>query len=1491
MDVLDVSLDLTSPASLGSSSRNKQRLRKMAKSHPDNQSQRKSNVAATPNRKSIPKKESEKTPEIPNNSVTTPVSVESEPGKRSSRAKALRRYSPDFFTPPPKKKFLRDEKVLTNVKCVEIRETIGKIRAIEKSFEEYVLRPEITKDLKARTDKIQNTLDELEKKTNKTPSKPIKAVIKKSGSPKKDSQASTSISRSIRNRAPSSRFPNSEEEKKSDAEIGHSHSDGPSSSANPESGQKSSSVEENTNPARSPKSDDKVPEESEPKHTKVEKAIEKMAKNRKSVGEKKSDNMEVVKAGKRLSIKKTAALASNDTQENENLGSESSVAKKIPSKRKSVAFEEPLIQEDPSPSAQVTNETENETETTTKPDARQTRRSKSNKIEVEKKTEAVENEKARKAVRPRSSIEKKSTASSILNTAFAIKQKLEQEETRIKNRRSLPKKDGKSETNEVAKQKEIVEKEQREPESTSTTEIIEEKNVTLNDSVEVAEEAFLSSTAQTAETTTSSNASTESKKEADAISDPTVKIENKDSTEANKTRISGGSEEQRYSVPAPNEEPKLSAKTPPKSRPSINIRIEPVRSSTRAHKPNRLYSGNFDVDPSIGRVLGSIKGKSVDVPVTGGETSEKPHTKVKIEVNVKDITPVREKKKPPENPLRHGVLRNYVPSIKPYIPNFERDGKVVNCAQIVNCVMDAILYEVCGDGVKKHSDIMTPRQKKQHTAMCAARRSEIHRKAMAESRTQRDDKLRVRIEIDTPEEKGRRSRQAPKKDADYMYIPIKRSKESSADPEYEAEISDQGTEREQQLAREFLSKVNTDEIMKAIQSEKTRVHTESKKKKKMTIESYMNKKHIMNRPECGIRLYDKSKKAVHNHRPSEYFYAEFATDYKPVENVEVTLADEEDIDIGSPSDLTNNEDFLIYRKIVRKMHGEAIDLANRIEELLARPQAPPGMEENLDFVIIRAAEQPEQVRRVFDDALYLVKQQFILENAAPARKYNIESSLYTSTFANAHKLKDILCACDIPTQSAVTWVHRFFVENLPATYLAAYLSLLRYSKGMFGSHVTTLVKSTESEYPPWSEITSLIKELIKKKAIDPETDDIDDTIDMESMSDTVFLLISPSVSVGEPKTRRRAQESIFRWLRHVGHHESTLIKIQENDSQSVNEIEWLTDFLLNSVIVKVAQIAKKYPNVRIVLVGWNWSSYTALLAANHVHGISAIIALGFQVLCDGFRRGHADDEINLTYCPTLFVVGSDDPDHNDVAMKDLQCSMINPTGLVVVGNGNEDLLLPANVLFRLGVTQKFIFRLILEKIFEFLKLPETRWERTKLVPAELNDVFNVDPLLFKSEKVQEKTHNQQQQLLQQQNSAPAPTLSPAPVGGSGGGRRATVSVIDDSPRLNAQPITKKKRVTDTTPLPSPVCGVDTARLRFDELMKKVQVPDDIPQRRTTTDFQKPIERGDLRDRSLTTPASLTRNTFHAPSAAPQQQQQAPQPSPKGPIDPASISLI
>ncbi|KHJ91516.1 hypothetical protein OESDEN_08618 [Oesophagostomum dentatum] len=317
-------------------------------------------------------------------------------------------------------------------------------------------------------------------------------------------------------------------------------------------------------------------------------------------------------------------------------------------------------------------------------------------------------------------------------------------------------------------------------------------------------------------------------------------------------------------------------------------------------------------------------------------------------------------------------------------------------------------------------------------------------------------------------------------------------------------------------------------------------------------------------------------------------------------------------------------------------------------------------EDGISYLFERALEQPELRRNLLSMAVECISNVHVARLSACGREAAIV--VYNTVTFEASRMRDVIC---------------MFSRNC---------------------QVKSIVRSTQNESSPWPEVTRVIGKYVEVNVVEPDAADLERTIAPASLSDVVFVLVAPNISIGDFSVRDRSHDSVFKWLREIGHPASTIVKIkmEENYSSAVSEMVYSSVNMITRVVL------------------------------SSVPGISAIIDLAFPVLSLDGPRGESDDDILLTYCPSLFVVGSQACDYHPAAMKMMRSSMIMPSGLVVIAHANNNLLVSCAVLSRLRITQRVVNRCIVEQITDFLGMEWTKRERSRLVPMPLNDIFKVD---------------------------------------------------------------------------------------------------------------------------------------------------------------------
>ncbi|CAI2354875.1 unnamed protein product [Caenorhabditis sp. 36 PRJEB53466] len=939
------------------------------------------------------------------------------------------------------------------------------------------------------------------------------------------------------------------------------------------------------------------------------------------------------------------------------------------------------------------------------------------------------------------------------------------------------------------------------------------------------------------------------------------------------------------------------------STPSV---LPTPRTSGRVSKPNRLYVDHAFNTEILGRTTITQQN-----PVKEAQAREKsqtpepsliaaPSTSTSRSVGKKPTTSTTPKvvvSKPV--PIVNGVLKGYRPSVKVPLADIEVDGNVVKLDEIVTETMDTILLKVCQDGVEQHDNI-DPKVVKAKIKV----KIDMAKKVRLEAK-----KLETQMRIKIPaaqEELGKRKRQAPRNDDIYWTPPthkgrreapvpvsvssIVRSYRKSATP-FEEDSSSLSTpfleptvnEKRQQKARNDISNMFDAEMDAQIKEAK---------EYKISFEKYITPKITIAQQKSGIKLMSRKRQSQ---VPDDFYYHELLTDPLSPSNSNAENEGEAEVEIDVEGGVIHPEASISRENPDEiTIRTDALDIAEQIAVLVPRPRLADGSEMDMEQIQLKAMEQPEQRRNTLQAAMVVIWDQLAHESAPQtggSEEHGHE--WHTITLANAQQMKRVYAVTDTGKEDSVIWTHKFFVENLPVHVLASYLSVVRYARRISPTIFGGVIDSTDQLNSNWEQVTNLLRSFVYKRGPEPGSEVLNETIPYYRMSDTVFLLVSPTMAFGDgfcssqaavtSRPRPHHGRLLFRWLQTIGHLDSETIGLGEEEMEATTSVaEYISDVIVETICEKVRQKIRERPECRIVLVGYGAATYSVHRAANLVGGIFAIISIGFPVMTKFGRRGTADDEILLTYCPTLFIVGAEGRHFNNEAITELRASMINQqTGLIVVGHSNDHLQVPSSVLVRLGINQTIVFRMVLEKILDFLNLDAVRQQNlADLVPIELNNVTDMDSALLKSDKALSGLAFA---------TSPITSSAPSPVGSSG--RRATVAGGEEQkrkrqeipPPLQPQPPAQHQQYyTGPGTLPAPSPRADERFLAFQSLMAStVATADDMPRRASMGSSQRVVERGDFRERA----AAIAAATSAAPRAPP------PPPMSRGPVDPASISLI
>ncbi|VDL65698.1 unnamed protein product [Nippostrongylus brasiliensis] len=256
-------------------------------------------------------------------------------------------------------------------------------------------------------------------------------------------------------------------------------------------------------------------------------------------------------------------------------------------------------------------------------------------------------------------------------------------------------------------------------------------------------------------------------------------------------------------------------------------------------------------------------------------------------------------------------------------------------------------------------------------------------------------------------------------------------------------------------------------------------------------------------------------------------------------------------------------------------------VAAAVEKMLMRPPIY-CQEDGISFLYERALEQPELRRNLLSMAIDCISALHVARLSACGREAAV--IIYNAVTHQAVKMRDVICMFSREREEAVFWMHRYLVEMLPVELLATYLFLLRHTR-LLNCQVKSIIRSTQNDTSPWPEITSIIGKYVEVSVVEPDAAELDRTIVPGSLSDVVFVLVAPNISVGDFSVRERYHDTIFKWLREIGNPASVVVRLKLDDSFSaaLSEVFFTA---VNIISRAVTKLVREYKQKRIVLVGW-----------------------------------------------------------------------------------------------------------------------------------------------------------------------------------------------------------------------------------------------------------------------------------------------------------------
>uniref|UniRef100_A0A915BU82 KAT8 regulatory NSL complex subunit 3 n=1 Tax=Parascaris univalens TaxID=6257 RepID=A0A915BU82_PARUN len=444
---------------------------------------------------------------------------------------------------------------------------------------------------------------------------------------------------------------------------------------------------------------------------------------------------------------------------------------------------------------------------------------------------------------------------------------------------------------------------------------------------------------------------------------------------------------------------------------------------------------------------------------------------------------------------------------------------------------------------------------------------------------------------------------------------------------------------------------------------------------------------------------------------------------------EIRIADEKEIDVDIETVAQVEDDETIAP-------NPATEIAASINEISPRPthideETGETVEDGIADIQQLVTKESEERRVVASKMLDVILAEYAAE-LATEHVIGSASIQYNIMVKNSYRLKDSIPIFTKEKRNTAKWAHKMLIERLPLPILATYVNMLRFCRTTGRSLIDLLVREETSDNK-LKTMNSRIAEFIFVKVREPQTAAISRTLNKRRIECVYVIAVSPSISYADCHSKERSHEYMFKTLlpNVVGKVEQLRITLPMNSKFSACEV---AEFAIDTVAKKVTEVRRQHPDMRIVLAGWGTSCVINHQVVNVVSNVSAILNFAFPLKTAEGMRGDVDDDILLTYCPSLFIVGEEAIDCDVREIQRMAYRMKTPAGVIVIGSADSNLHVSILRLCVERFTQRTVERALLDDIVDFLERYCSRSVKNvrplrPILPYDTNDV---DLSIFKA---------------------------------------------------------------------------------------------------------------------------------------------------------------
>ncbi|KAI1693836.1 protein sumv-2 [Ditylenchus destructor] len=309
------------------------------------------------------------------------------------------------------------------------------------------------------------------------------------------------------------------------------------------------------------------------------------------------------------------------------------------------------------------------------------------------------------------------------------------------------------------------------------------------------------------------------------------------------------------------------------------------------------------------------------------------------------------------------------------------------------------------------------------------------------------------------------------------------------------------------------------------------------------------------------------------------------------------------------------------------------------------------------------------------------------------------SMFYSLSLDNANHLVESLCLFNENSLTSFVNAHRWLLLNLDKYLLSAYLNLLKFCDLTGSKLVMYLINTSMNQNDePMNLGNKYLLEFLRGKIEDPAITWLS-TIKQHQIENVTLIFVYPLNFV--PQTPNPCNSLFSDLLPQVAAHVERILLPPKADAYQT--VESYTMKCIRVIYWHLRRIKDSRPNDYIFLVGWRTSCLLNHYVLSHLEGITGVLDFAFPLQTVYGPRGDVEDDICMTPCSTLFVIGEDACDTDAISMADLRTNMLYDTGLIVVGSADQNLLVAAPRLSIERITQKCVDWSVMYHVSDFIR--------------------------------------------------------------------------------------------------------------------------------------------------------------------------------------------